>query len=195
MNDLINQARDFAHKAHDAIEQRRKYLNTPYWFHTDEVAETVFSTGATAFAVAAAHLHDYREDVVTELEKQGREVELVFFEREYNAFPVTTRELVNQLTDEYTSENYPNWNRARRKAAEAQRIAGISNEAKTIKLADLLSNTASIVEHDPDFARTYLDEKAAVMRGLVGGNDALYDRVYRQLLDAQQKLIDNALKP
>jgi hypothetical protein len=97
------------------------------------------------------------------------------------------------LTDVYTSEAYPVkqnplWNRKWRKANEAHRISEISDEGKTIKLADLFSNTLSIVKDDPDFAITYLKEKAHIIKGLHGGNPELYGKVKKQLNEAMTLL-------
>ncbi len=46
--------------------------------------------------------------------------------------------------------------------------------AQTIKLADLISNTRSIVERDPKFAVTYLAEKRELLKVLTDGDPALY---------------------
>jgi hypothetical protein len=54
-------------------------------------------------------------------------------------------------------------NRAERKVREKDRLAKISADAQTIKVADLIDNTKSIVERDPGFAKVYLKEKAAVL--------------------------------
>jgi hypothetical protein len=53
-------------------------------------------------------------------------------------------------------------------------LAVASPEAQTIKLADLIDNTSSIVERDPDFARVYLYEQAELMKVLTKGNPFLY---------------------
>ena len=45
---------------------------------------------------------------------------------------------------------------------------------KTIKLADLISNTQSIVANDPGFARIYLREKASLMDVLREGDPDLW---------------------
>jgi len=50
------------------------------------------------------------------------------------------------------------------------------DEAKTIKLADLIHNTESIVQNDPGFARTYLKEKLLTLQGLRGGDPTLMVR-------------------
>ncbi len=183
---IIQKAREFAHAAHDSIKQVRKYTGEPYWVHTDEVAgivmDIVLPVGGKNFSkqdfiradnmIAAAHLHDVEEDVHSA--KYNR---LTI----YDLFGMEVGYMVDDLTDKFTSENYPNLNRKERKRSEAIRLGMIPNDSKTIKLADLLSNTKSIVEHDKGFARTYLNEKEHLLPLLRGGNQDLWDRVNNQL--------------
>lgn len=194
MSELLKQTKDFAHRAHDLIKQVRKYTLEPYWVHTDEVADIVAAHGGTENMIAASDLHDYREDVVTALIKQGRFAELAELEAEYNTFPMQVRYYVDDLTDEYTSEKHPGINRATRKALECARIANIQVGSKIIKLADLKSNTASIVPHDPEFAVTYLAEKTRLLDVLVDSNEELYDKVVKQLNEAHRQLGEMALQ-
>lgn len=49
-----------------------------------------------------------------------------------------------------------------------------SPAAKTIKLADLIDNTRSIVERDPKFAQIYLAEKALLLEVLREGDATLW---------------------
>ena len=185
---LIERAKTLAHIAHDSIGQRRKYDNLPYWTHTDAVAGLVERFGGSDIQIAAAHLHDYREDVVTKLTEEMRFDLLDKLEFEFNKLPSAVRELVYELTDIFTSEAYPDMGRDARKAAEAARISLISDEAKTIKLADLFHNTSSIVADDEGFAKVYLKEKHRVMKGLGGGNPRLFKLVAKQLKESVDKL-------
>ena len=182
-------AKWFGRAAHGFIGQVRKYSGVSYYTHTEKVNKIVKAHCGNAYQGAACYLHDYREDVVTKLEADGRWFWLNVFEFFYWVlFPARVHKLVNELTDEFTSENYPEQNRKWRKAQEANRISRISDEAKTIKLADLYDNTESIVNDDPKFAITYLKEKAVVMKGLHGGNRELYGIVKKQLDDGIIKL-------
>jgi guanosine-3',5'-bis(diphosphate) 3'-pyrophosphohydrolase len=186
---MIDNAKYFAHKAHDMIQQKRKYTGQPYWVHVDAVAETVKKFGGTPDMIMAAYLHDYKEDVIPALFDANRIDELIELEKHYDRIVTpAANKLVYELTDVFVTNVYPTQGRNWRKAQEAARIAKISNEAKTIKLADLLDNTVSIVQHDPDFAITYLKEKARIMQGLVGGNRDLYKIVEKQLENAVDKL-------
>lgn len=187
-------AKWFGRIAHTYIGQRRKYSGVWYFRHTEAVHDTVMRFGGSRYQGAASYLHDYREDVVTYLKAHGKWIALWVFETIYKIlFPLVVRELVIELTDVYTSENYPVkqnplWNRKWRKAQEAHRISKISDAAKEIKLADLYDNTSSIVNEDADFAITYLKEKHYVMKFLHGEhvNRNLYHVVHAQM----QKNID-----
>jgi len=180
----IEMAKDFAHRAHDSINQKRKYSGEPYWVHTDEVAQIVSEVpGATEDMIIAALLHDVVEDV-TPLDKTGE------FQAHVIAglFGENVLRLVWELTDVYTKQARPGWNRAKRKEEEHKRQKGISSEAMTIKLADILSNTKSIVDNDPGFAKTYLREIDAILPHFTNGNVSLYHRVCIQVSEALEKL-------
>jgi hypothetical protein len=59
---------------------------------------------------------------------------------------------------------------------------------QTIKLADLCSNTKSIVEHDPKFAAVYLDEKAMLLNVMRHGSPWLWNKANNILIEALNKL-------
>lgn len=189
-------AKWFGRAAHTYIGQRRKYSGVWYFRHTEAVHDTVMRFGGTKYQGAAAYLHDYREDVVTYLKAHGKFIALWVFETVYKIlFPLVVREMVIELTDVFTSENYPvkqnpEWNRKWRKAQEAHRISQISDASKEIKLADLFDNTSSIVSEDADFAITYLKEKHHVMKVLHGihVNKNLRHLVQNQLQENIDKL-------
>lgn len=146
---LIKEAARFAAAAHGAIDQRRKYTFKPYIVHPAEVARLLWLTGERDPRVlAAAWLHDVVEDTPVTLEQ----VRQAFGE------PVAT--WVDELTDKATPEM---GTRTARKAYERARLATISLPAKTIKLADMLSNARQIAVLDPKFAPVYLHEKALAL--------------------------------
>ena len=146
---LIFEAHSFAEKAHEG--QTRKYTGEPYIVHPRAVANLVAARGGDKAMICAAYLHDVVEDC---------DVELATI---YNLFGPDIGLLVNELTDEYTKENYPELNRRARKSMEADRLGKVSDRAKLIKLCDLADNTKTIVEHDPGFATVYLREKAHLL--------------------------------
>ena len=142
--DIIEKARVFATAAHHAGGNVRKYTGEPYINHPEAVVDIVSNVTHTPEMIAAAWLHDTVEDT---------KVPMQLIEREFGS---EIAELVYWLTDKSTHED---GNRAARKAIDRLHIAQASPEAKTIKLADLLDNTASIIERDPDFAKVYMAEK------------------------------------
>ncbi len=162
MMHIIEKARVFATAAHAAAAQLRKYTNEPYIVHPTEVAQIVGSAeGATDEMVAAAWLHDVVEDT-------GVTIETIRAE-----FGEKVAELVGWLTDVSRPDH---GNRAARKAVDRAHTAMASAEAQTIKLADLISNCTSIVEHDANFAKTYLEEKRLLLEVLTKGDRGLWEK-------------------
>jgi hypothetical protein len=78
-----------------------------------------------------------------------------------------------------------------RKAIDRDRLAKASGGGQSIKLADLISNSESIVRHDPNFAVTYLAEKAELLDVLVLGDTELMRRA-RGLLESGLASINRA---
>lgn len=68
---------------------------------------------------------------------------------------------------------------------DRQRLADSSREVQTIKVADLIDNTPSIVQHDPDFARVYLREKRDLLNVLTLADQDLVDRAWTLLREAE----------
>jgi guanosine-3',5'-bis(diphosphate) 3'-pyrophosphohydrolase len=172
---LITRAQAYAHAAHDSIGQVRKYSGEPYWVHTDEVAEIVASVTQDAHTIAVAHLHDVLEDVPS---LDGAPFSIEHLRAEFG------REIaidVKHLTDIFTSKAYPWLNRDKRKALERARLAQTDARIHSIKIADLISNTKSIVTDDPDFAVTYMAEKALFLPLLRRGHPELMARAKQQL--------------
>lgn len=116
--------------------------------------------------IAAAWLHDVVEDTNTTLD-EIRE-----------CFGDVVHDLVESLTDVSKPED---GNRARRKMLDREHIARASAEAKTVKLADLIDNTQSIVERDPDFAKVYMTEKLRLLFYLREGDEKLYNFAFAQV--------------
>jgi guanosine-3',5'-bis(diphosphate) 3'-pyrophosphohydrolase len=104
----------------------------------------------------------------------SRIVELSIIARQFGSVVAS---YVEQLTDVSRPED---GNRAARKAIDLAHTALASPQAHTIKLADLISNTRSIVERDPVFAVTYLAEKRKLLEVLKDGDPNLY-RIARDL--------------
>ena len=165
--DIVERARVFATAAHAAVGQVRKYTYEPYIVHPAEVAGIIDNLeGATHEMVAAAWLHDTVEDT-------GVTIEVIRAE-----FGAEVAELVGWLTDVSRPEH---GNRAHRKALDRAHTASSPAEAQTIKLADLIANTRSIMEHDEAFARTYLEEKKLLLEVMLHGDATLMARAREQI--------------
>ena len=158
---LEERAREFATKAHDG--QKRKYTGAPYIEHPAAVVEIVRSVPHTEAMLAGAWLHDVVEDCGVSRAEIAHH------------FGADVALIVDALTDVSTRDD---GNRKARKALDLLHSAQAKPCAKTIKLADLIDNTSSIVEHDPEFAQVYLREKLALLEVLKEGDPILWQRAY-----------------
>ena len=161
-----DKARIYATAAHAAVGQRRKYTNEPYINHPAAVVDIVLTVSHTDEMIAAAWLHDVVEDTKVTIEDIAAE------------FGPVVANLVSDLTDVSRPED---GNRAARKAIDRDHNAKASPQAKTIKLADLIDNTRSIVQHDPGFARVSLAEKALLLPLLSEADPQLWTRANKAL--------------
>jgi hypothetical protein len=67
-------------------------------------------------------------------------------------------------------------NRAARKHIERNHLRNASPGGKSVKLADICSNSGSIMERDAKFGRVYLEEKRLLLPYLRGGNPLLFEQ-------------------
>lgn len=175
---LIEKALKLAVEAHEG--QIRKYTKEPYIYHPIEVSRIVWDVNKDEAVIAAAICHDVIEDT----RYRAREIEWFLGTR--------VCELVIELTDVSRPED---GNREKRKEIDRERLRKVSVDAKTIKLADLISNTDSIVEHDPDFAIVYMKEKQLLLEVLKEGDQTLYQAALERVCKYQNKRLQQALKP
>jgi (p)ppGpp synthase/HD superfamily hydrolase len=155
---IVEKARVFATAAHSAVNQIRKYTGEPYIVHPTEVSIIVGTVPHTDAMLAAAFLHDVLEDTGVTYGVLADE------------FGLEIADLVLWLTDISTKDD---GNRATRKALDRQHIAHAPAEAQTIKLADLIANTRSIMAYDVAFAKIYLEEKRLLLEVLWRGDPGL----------------------
>lgn len=147
----------FAREAHK--NQKRKYTGNPYTDHLAEVAGITASVAPSITAsvdhmqvmIATAWLHDYIEDINPQEGGTWGWWDLD------QTFGTPVADAVRLLSDLETG------NRAERKEKSRIRLAGAPAWVQTIKVADLISNTSSIVQHDPKFAVVYLEEKRLLL--------------------------------
>lgn len=157
---LVYRAMMFARHHHR--DQVRKYTGNPYADHLAEVAGITASVMQDPVALATAWLHDVMEDCGV-----SREDILLTFGTEVALG-------VEALSDLETG------NRAARKAASRIRLSQAPGWVQTIKCADMISNTSSIVKHDPKFAVVYLEEKRALLDVLTRADKRLMEEARSQ---------------
>jgi (p)ppGpp synthase/HD superfamily hydrolase len=166
MTRLVTNAEFFAKRAHEG--QVRKYTGEPYINHPIEVMRIVQTVKHTQEMLCAALLHDVVEDCADKF--GGRDATFrVIAER----FGLEVMNLVCWLTDQSSPKD---GNRARRKEIDRIHISNAPAAAQTVKLADLISNSESILARDRDFARTYIPEKRRLLQVLTKGDPALWLR-------------------
>lgn len=146
---LAYNAMMFARDVHK--DQVRRYTQNPYVDHLAEVAGIAMTADhswvgtTTDVIMATAWLHDSIED-------QGIKADDLCIK-----FGFQVSMGVLSLSDMEIGT------RAERKAASRALLAQAPGWVQTIKVADLISNTSSIVKHDPKFAVTYLEEKRLML--------------------------------
>lgn len=157
MSDLLILARGICIGAHAG--QVRKYTGRPYHTHPIQVESLLASVGESDQVRAAGLLHDVLEDTAMTYEglvsEVGHEV----------------ADLVRMVTDVST---HADGNRSVRKGLDRDHLAKATPGGKSIKLADLINNTSSIVRYDPNFAKVYMQEKRELLKVLLRGNQTLY---------------------
>ena len=184
MDRLLKKIEVFADSAHGA--QMRKYVADRYIVHPKRVMETCARFTDDIAILAAALLHDVLEDTkVTRKQLAG------FLNT------VLTREacekamhLVIDLTDVYVKKHYPKLKWHARKVKELERLKNIHPDAQTIKYADIIDNCEEIAAHDPDFAKVYLAECAAILRKLDKGHPVLYKEAVELLDNSRARIAE-----
>jgi (p)ppGpp synthase/HD superfamily hydrolase len=164
---MIKKALSFSEKAHRG--HFRKYTHEPYFSHPLAVANIVKIRGGSDSMIAAALLHDVIEDTefsVVDLIKAGFTEEIVSL----------VVELTNTTKDMKASRKV-------RKKLDMERLSGVSKDAKTVKLADVIHNSGSIMKHDPEFAKVWMVEAKALVEALKGGDEILWKKAHKIVSD------------
>lgn len=160
------EAMEFARHVHSS--QVRKYTGNPYVDHLAEVAGIATSVGWKCTEIypdafmAVCWLHDSMED-------QG-----VSYGTLEDRFGTKVADGVMALSD------LEQGNRGERKRLSRQRLAAAPGWVQTIKCADLISNTSSIVQHDPKFAVVYLEEKRMLLHAMTKADRRLWNIAMQQ---------------
>lgn len=164
-DNLAFEAMLFAREVHK--NQTRKYTGNPYFDHLAEVAGIIASAYSDSanfdLVVATAWLHDCVED------------QNVSFATINEKFGEIVCEGVVGLSD------LEEGNRATRKALSRERLSKQAYWIQDIKVADMISNTSSIVKHDAKFAKIYLEEKRLLLDVLTKADIRLVEIARNQI--------------
>jgi (p)ppGpp synthase/HD superfamily hydrolase len=176
-----NELFEFVTKMHG--EQKRKYTGEPYVNHCLQVAELVSEFEGDCIEIALCH--DLFEDTKCDFKMLYNELIRLEYERK-EAYDICTN--VTELSDKFTHEDYPYLNRKQRKINEAERLGKISFKSQSVKYADLINNTESIVANDKGFAKVYLSEKDLILQLMNKGNAVLFCNCLKSLQNATHEL-------
>lgn len=170
MANILPDILKFAEQAHGS--QMRKYASEPYIRHPERVMETCKKYTSDIHILSAALLHDVLEDTPV------TEKEMFDFLEQISDTETANKimSLVVDLTDVFVKEDYPQWNRRKRKALEVERLVNTSPDSQTIKYADIIDNAKDIVRDDKDFAVVFLRECKSLLKKLDKGDPGLYLR-------------------
>jgi (p)ppGpp synthase/HD superfamily hydrolase len=182
MHETLQQVLHFAEEAH--ASQTRKYTPERYMVHPIRVMEICSGYNNSLPVLAAALLHDVLEDTPVTRDELLQYLYTIM----QPADAEQTIELVTDLTDEYTKESYPHWNRRKRKDMERDRMRRISPDAQTIKYADILDNSHEITQQDPQFAPRYLKECRMLLQAMPLGHAGLYHKVKEMIRNCLEEL-------
>lgn len=171
MTNIVDIAFGYAACAHR--HQKRKYTDLPYVTHCMAVKNILERFVTDPTVLAAALLHDVIEDTDAS------------YDDIVDIFGEDVADLVLEVTDASKPED---GNRKVRKKIDRMHLAKSSPSGASIKLADLIHNTSSIVEHDEDFAKIYIHEKAELLPLLAHGDQHLFRKAWDILNAAQRKL-------
>jgi len=193
MHPIIMDAEAFGRKAHG--DQKRKYTGEPYIEHPIAVAARVWKVAHTMEQVIAALLHDVVEDTKVQLQDVIKKFGPVvgnyvwwLTDAEILKAPDGSISVVQIMGP---TGKLQNANRDMRKAMNREKIARMPDAVKTIKIADMIDNSISIAQHDPNFAVVYMREKALILPLLVGGDKELWAEAEAIL---QQYQLSEAMK-
>lgn len=158
---LAYDAMVFAREVHEG--HARKHTGNPYFDHLAEVVGIVSAVDNSPVTMAVGWLHDCRTDCGV----SGDVIE--------DRFGIPVAVGVSLLSD------FEQGTRAQRKAAARERLARAPSWVQSLKCADIISNTGSIVTHDPAFARVYLPENLLLLDRLAAADHRLLTIATKQV--------------
>lgn len=174
---MEREAELFAFSAHRAIGQKRKYTGECYTIHLKEVTNILKSINADSETIAIGWLHDVVEDTDISADDIHAYFGSVIADGVYYCTEVSRQS---------------DGNRATRKSIDAEHFAKGDYRSQTVKVADIISNVSSIVDHDLEFAKVYVFEKEKQLSLLTKANQELRDRAL-SLIKTAKDIIKNGL--
>jgi len=177
------QTRLFEYVKQFHADQVRKYTGEPYYNHLYSVAEIVSEYVPNTIEIALCH--DLLEDTPCTSEALSNALKYIGYSAAYTTSIIQG---VLKLTDEYTHEKYPDMNRAERKYQEAYRLSFVGDLIQSIKYADIIDNTKSIVQHDLNFSKVYLKECVTLLHRMRNGNIDLFIKCAHSIQEGLNKI-------
>lgn len=183
--DGIREAYQFASAAHGAKGQVRKYTGLPYISHAVNVAMLLNSVSQDKMGnvtlVSSGLLHDVLEDTALTTD------DLKHF------FSQLTVELVESVSN--PSVKFPDLPRYERKKMDREALIGKGYGTHTLKLADVIDNSLTVVDFDPLYAQTSVAEARLLIDVLSDGDSRLLSIANEINEDNFARLNSMRLKP
>ena len=173
-NEIVWKALEFATYKH-RLQRRKGYQRLPYINHPIKVAGILKRFGETKDGlIAAALLHDVLEDTdATREELESR-------------FGRYVLDIVIEVTDDMSLLS------KERKALQVQHAAGLSDEAKKIKISDKTANTIDLYTHPISWSKVrkkrYILWASEVVKECRGVNHSLEENFFLEADRCMQKL-------
>lgn len=144
-----------------------------YFSHVKTVAEIAAPFAQFGYEVGLCH------DLLEETAAGSDELYSALLKFGYTkADAESIMQQVTELTDVFTKAAYPHFSKTVRKAKEAERLAGISADAQTVKYADLLYNVDWMLQYDKERFKEYLLAKKQLLQNIKKGNRQLWQKLW-----------------
>ena len=165
----LSKVKDFAFIAHN--KQVRRYTGEQYYNHLDRVCNMVSQfKNKYKWIEEVAICHDLFEDTKFGFYDLYYHLIALGYKRATALFICSS---VLEMTNIYTHEKFPHYDRKKRKLLEADRMKHISPLAQTIKYADIIDNAKSIHQYDLNFYKVYRDECLLLLEFMDKGEQSL----------------------
>lgn len=146
--DIVEKATLVAITAHEAVGQKRKFSNEPYWHHPAAVADMVSRYSDDESLIAAGWLHDVVEDTHIDLEHIRSHLNN------------EVAQYVSDVTKQYPYGEDDGLNLL----SEINRLMGVCSDSKLLKLCDIRCNIQDMNPAcDIAFISEWLSKKFAMI--------------------------------